>query len=306
MELEPTPRPRAALSVDLDGVQTHLAGYGMTPRSDDGLIGIAVERLVERFARYRVKATFFVVARDVRTRPAWLRELVSAGHEIGSHSATHPIGISRLDGPALRSELAGSKRSIEDAVSMPVHGFRAPNWDVSPRVLGAACDAGYAYDASLLATPLLVPARVLLAAKARSPSLLFAMRPWPSSLRRLPHRVRTRWGAITEIPVSVTPRSRWPVYHTLRYDTSDARFDALLAGFVTRGEPLSYALHAIDSVGVADDAIDERLSRHPGGGVGRSDKLALLDRTLDALTTGFACGTLGALAASLSTSERAA
>jgi peptidoglycan/xylan/chitin deacetylase (PgdA/CDA1 family) len=297
---------RAALGIDLDSAATHLAGYGIAGGGGDRLLEIGVARLLERLAGRSIRATFFVVSADAEPRPAWLGEIVSAGHEVASHSATHPVGIARLPTRRLRAELIGSRSVLEDATGGPVVGFRAPSWDVSPRLLGLACASGYRYDASLLATPLLIPARVLLAAKARSPSALLKMAPWPSSLRRLPHRVRTSAGELTEVPVSVTPWSRWPVYHTLRHDTSDDRFAALIGGFVDRGEPVSYAMHAIDAIGVAEDGIDSRLARHPGGGAPRAEKLELLDRTLDALASRFALGTVGELAASVTDAERAA
>jgi peptidoglycan/xylan/chitin deacetylase (PgdA/CDA1 family) len=279
----------------------------MTNGTDDPLLEIAVGRLLERLAARSIRATFFAVSTDARARPAWLTDIVAAGHEVASHSTSHPVGIARLPTGRLKAELTESRSVLEDAAGTAVVGFRAPSWDVSPRLLRYAAEAGYEYDASLLATPLLIPARLVIAARARSPSILLAMAPWPSSLRRLPHRVSTRSGPITEVPVSVTPWGRWPVYHTLRYETPDHRFSALLDGFVERGEPMSYALHAVDVVGVVEDGIDARLTRHPGGEATRAEKLALLDRTLDGLVARFTVGTVAELAAGVDGArERAA
>jgi predicted deacetylase len=293
-------RPAAAVSVDLDSARTHLDGYGLAAGTGDRLLDVAVPRILERLRARSIPATFFVVARDARRNQAWLREIAAAGHEIASHSATHPVGISRLPARQLRAELVESRAIIEDSLGIAVRGFRAPNWDVSSRLLTAARSAGYRYDASLLATPLLIPARLLLAAKARSAASLTAMAPWPTSLRRLPHVVGSAGGRIVEIPVSVTPRLRWPVYHTLRHRTSDASFAGLLDGFVARAEAMSYPMHAIDAVGIDEDGIDARLKRHPGGESDRDEKLGLIDRTLDALVARFTMRTLGDLAAMVS------
>ena len=274
-------RPIAAVSVDLDSVRTHLAGYGIETVGPERLVEAAVERLLGLFRDQSVRATFFVVARDVASRPGWLESVRAEGHEIASHSMEHPMGFSRLDRARLHAELASSRAAVEDAAGVAVIGFRSPNWDVSGRVLAVAARAGYRYDASLLPTPLLIPARMLLAAKSGSPRSLVQQPLWPTSLRRLPHLVSTRGGPIAEVPVSVTPWTRWPIYHTIRYRTSDARFASLLDGLVRRSEPLSYPLHAIDVTAVDEDGLDPRLARHPGAALRLDEKLGLMSRTLD-------------------------
>ncbi len=299
-------QPAAAVSIDLDSERTHLDGYRVAAVESDRLLETAVPRLLERLGARSMLATFFVVARDLRLRPQWIHEIATAGHEIASHSSTHPVGIARQSTRDLWNELEGSRSAIEDRIGRTVRGFRAPNWDVSGRLLSFACRAGYAYDASLLPSPLLIPARVVLAAKARSAAAFLDMAPWPTSLRRLPHSVSTPGGHIVEIPVSVTPWSRWPVYHTLRHGMSDGRFDALLDGFVSRGEAFSYPMHAIDAIGIDEDRIDSRLRRHPGGQSTRDEKLGLMDRTLDALGSRFSMRTLADLASMIPDGERAA
>jgi len=288
-------RPIAALSVDLDSVRTHLDGYRIHADGPDRLVDVAVDRLLGLFRDRSVRATFFVVARDVAPSPQWLGSIRAEGHEIASHSVDHPMGFSRLPGERLRRELAESRLMVEERAGAPVLGFRCPNWDVSARVLALARRAGYRYDASLLPTPLLIPARLLLAAKSGSPSSLVQQPLWPTSLRRLPHVVSTRAGSIAEVPVSVTPWARWPIYHTLRYRTSDDRFASLLDGFVRRREPLSYPLHAIDVAGVEEDALDPRLARHPGAELPLAAKIDLMGRTLDLITERFVSRPVGEL-----------
>jgi len=288
-------RPIAALSVDLDSVKTHLDGYRIQADGPDRLVDVAVDRLLGLFRDRSVRATFFVVARDVAAGPQWLGAIRAEGHEIASHSVDHPMGFSRLPSDLLRRELAESRLAIEARVGGPVLGFRCPNWDVSARVLALARRAGYRYDASLLPTPLLIPARLLLAVKSGSPGSLVQQPLWPTSLRRLPRVVSTPAGSIAEVPVSVTPWTRWPIYHTVRYRTSDHRFARLLDGFVRRGEPLSYPLHAIDVTGIDEDALDPRLARHPGAALPLAAKIDLMGRTLDLIAERFVARPLEAL-----------
>jgi peptidoglycan/xylan/chitin deacetylase (PgdA/CDA1 family) len=83
-------------------------------------------------------------------RPAWdgmlgfgdLRALHAAGHEIGSHSHSHPL-LTQCDDAALERELVESRRQLERAIGAPVTSFCYPNGDWNRRVLEAVRRAGY-------------------------------------------------------------------------------------------------------------------------------------------------------------------
>jgi peptidoglycan/xylan/chitin deacetylase (PgdA/CDA1 family) len=273
-------RPWAVVSVDVDPVDLHLIGYGHRGLPPDPLAyTVALPRLVDAFARWHVRATFFVVGRDAAPHATVLRELARAGHEVASHSMSHPMPLAGLDGRRLDAELVESKRALESVTGDDVQGFRAPNWDVSSRVLERLAAAGYRYDASLFPSLLLIPARLLLALKARNTSAL-SMRPWPVSLVRRPRRQSTAAGPIAVLPISVTPRLQFPLYHTTRYLMGTARFRRQLDGVAARSEPFFYPLHAVDALGLTEDRVDERLARHPGMERALEAKRRLRDESL--------------------------
>lgn len=285
-------RPLATVSVDVDPVDLHLVGYGFRDLPPDPLSYTrALPRLLQCFERHAIRATWFVVARDAAAQAAAVGALIAAGHEVASHSLTHPLAFARLTPERQREELEGSKRALEAAGAGQVAGFRSPNFDMDARALGALAAAGYRYDASGYPTPLLLPARVVLALKSRDPFAVLRLRPWPFTLRRAPHTLDAGGRALREFPVSVTPVTRFPVYHTLRYGTSDARFAATLDGFVRRGESLSYPLHAVDALGLTEDCVDPRLAGHPGMAAALAAKLDLLDRSLKAIAERFETAT---------------
>src|SRR6185369_14385733 len=143
--------------------------------------------------------------------------------------------------------------------------------------------AGYRYDASIFPSWLLVPARALLALKARDPVPVLAMRAWPMTLDRRPRVRQTAGGRIVVFPVSVTAGLRFPNYHTARYLIDATRFLRQLDGVVARGEPLFYPLHAVDALGLREDRVDTRLAPHPGMERSLADKLAMLDASLTAI-----------------------
>lgn len=285
-------RRPATVSVDVDPVDLHLIGYGVHGLSPDDLVyEKALPRLMERFAAHGVKATLFVVARDAAAQSATIRSAANAGHEIASHSWSHALGLSRVPESVLERELGESKRALEAASGAPVVGFRAPNFDLDDAALAGLARRGYRYDASGYPTPLLAAARLVLALKGGRPLEVLKLRMLPITWRRAPFRLPTSGGELVEFPVTVAGPLRMPVYHTLRYGASDAAFAATLDGVVARGESLSYVLHAVDALGLAEDGVDQRFAPHPGMNRPLSEKLALLDRTLAAIAKRFECVT---------------
>ena len=168
-------------------------------------------------------------------------------------------------------------------------GFRAPNFDMDEPTLVRLATLGYRYDASSYPSPLLVPARLLLALKSRDRLGVLRLNSWPFSWHRAPHR--RAGGKLVEFPVSVTPGTRIPIYHTLRYSLADARFDTTLDGLAGQRHALSYVLHGVDALGLAEDRVDSRLAPHPGMNRSLAEKLALLDRPLAAIAARFECAT---------------
>jgi hypothetical protein len=284
------PRPIATVSVDVDPVDLHLDGYGWRGLTPDPLAyTTALPRLREVFARTGVRATLFVVARDAAAHAEALRALVADGHEVASHSTSHPLALSKLPDDALERETAGAKAALEAACGAEVVGFRSPNFDMDARALATLARAGYRYDASGYPTPLLAAARLLLALKSKDPAGVFRLTLWPFSFERLPHRLRTGGGPLHEFPVTVDGLLRVPVYHTARYVLPESRFTSALDGCVARGEPLSYPLHAVDALGLAEDGVDARLAQHPGMDQPLTAKLALLEASLRAIAARFEC-----------------
>jgi len=91
-----------------------------------------------------------MVERTGAAVPAWagmmswaqVRALAGEGHEIGSHSMSHPL-LPQCDDRAVRDEVGGSKARIEDAIGGPVESFCYPNGDWDRRAADAVRNAGY-------------------------------------------------------------------------------------------------------------------------------------------------------------------
>jgi len=95
----------------------------------------------------RPKATFFVLGWLAERLPHLVREIHSRGHEIASHGLLHNLPEQNpLDEYA--SELADSRKLLEDTIGENVSGYRTPSFAIHNDLLKMIEDAGYLYDSS--------------------------------------------------------------------------------------------------------------------------------------------------------------
>lgn len=116
---------------------------------DDGPDPTWTPKLLDLLKASQVPATFFVVGLQAQRYPALLRREVAEGHEIGSHSFTHP-NLSMVTSTQTRLELDATQRLIQSVLGRGTLLFRPPfAEDVEPatpeqaRVLQQASDLGY-------------------------------------------------------------------------------------------------------------------------------------------------------------------
>jgi len=110
-----------------------------------------VRRLLALFEKKGARATFFVVGWVAERERALLREIVSAGHEVASHSYSHKE-LFVLDRESFRADLRRAQHALEDATGVAVAGFRAPSWSIGPRTawaLDVLAEEGYRWDSSV-------------------------------------------------------------------------------------------------------------------------------------------------------------
>jgi peptidoglycan-N-acetylglucosamine deacetylase len=108
---------------------------------DDGPNDLATERLLEVLAQHNVRATFFMIGRFVRQRPAIARAVAAAGHLIGNHTMNHPW-LAWQSAARIRQELTDANSVIQETIGAPIHLFRAPHGARRPYVLQTARELG--------------------------------------------------------------------------------------------------------------------------------------------------------------------
>ena len=111
----------------------------------------ATRRLLDQLATAEVLATFYVVGEIARSHPQLVRDIHSAGHEVGSHSWDHRR-VHRFTPDTFRDDLRTSKDALEQATGAAVVGFRAPTFSVMKETgwaIDVLAECGFEYDSSI-------------------------------------------------------------------------------------------------------------------------------------------------------------
>lgn len=103
---------------------------------DDGPSALT-ERLLDTLHERGVTATFFVLAGAARSRSELVRRALDEGHEIGTHTWSHPQ-LPKLPPEEVEKEVRGSAAAIGDLIDKPVTMFRPPYGEWNQMVLDAA------------------------------------------------------------------------------------------------------------------------------------------------------------------------
>ena len=99
------------------------------------------DKLLETMQKENVRCTFFAVEFWSAKYPEYLKKIADAGHEIGTHSSTHPH-MSKLDKSAIVKELTSSKEIIEKTTGKKVDLFRPPYGDYDDLLIDTAAELG--------------------------------------------------------------------------------------------------------------------------------------------------------------------
>ncbi len=99
------------------------------------------DALLDIMAKNGVRCTFFAVQFWVERYPEYAEKIVSAGHELGTHSRSHPY-MSKLAKAQIQDELTTSKEAIERLTGQKVTLFRPPYGDYNDTLIDTCKEMG--------------------------------------------------------------------------------------------------------------------------------------------------------------------
>jgi len=161
--------------------------------SQPSRVARSIDELLGCLDRHGVQATFFVLGWLAEHRPAVVRAIAEAGHEIASHGFRHER-VTSLSPQAFREDVHSSKEALENLTGASVLGYRAPSFSIIPGfewAFDVLIEAGYRYDSSLF------PIR------RRGYG-------YPSA-PRAPHIIQRSYGVLAEFPLATTRVFNYPI-----------------------------------------------------------------------------------------------
>lgn len=92
---------------------------------DDGPNPSTSSMVLDELKKRDIKATFFVIGKNVDAFPDFAKKIVDEGHEIANHSYTHPA-LGKLSDERVRDELDRCQEAIIKATGVKPVWFRPP------------------------------------------------------------------------------------------------------------------------------------------------------------------------------------
>ena len=275
------------IQVDLDGYWAIMEHFGCTADAEeDPIFKRSIDRFLDLFDNYRIRATFFVVGKDLTI--SWkiklVEKIIKKGHEIANHTMNHKRSFSSLPTHEQTEEILSGENIIRKLFGIKTCGFRSPGFDAGPELFEILGENKYLYDSSSL--PLLLPSffrqlqRYLSVNHKTNPTYLGNINYKCLSLR--PHRPKKNDGTrydLLEIPVTTIPCIHIPFHASYIIALKSKGFGSIIlkTGFalVQRVNlPLNYLFHLAD---LADPIHDQKIKGHFGITLRADEKLMIVE-----------------------------
>ncbi|MGF1509134.1 MAG: polysaccharide deacetylase family protein [Myxococcota bacterium] len=258
----------AAVTIDVDSLRFYRQIHGLSDAASraealerDPIYLSALPRFWELVSD--LPCTLFLIGQDAAVHPTAFTPVRATGSEVASHSHAHDYRLSRRHPEDIEQDLVEAERVLTplNGGRRPV-GFRAPGYNQSPPLISALVARGYHYDSSLLPSPMYFGLRAgaigyygLRGQPSRS--LTGDARAFTGPLH--PYRMRPSeyWqahptGSLWEFPMSVEPRTRWPLIGTTWIAMPEGLRHRALRGLAKRKLPFVFEMHAIDLLDAAE------------------------------------------------------
>jgi peptidoglycan/xylan/chitin deacetylase (PgdA/CDA1 family) len=97
--------------------------------------------VLDLLREHQARATFFLIGTRVREHPDLVKRIVAEGHELGSHTLTHPR-LTEIPPDEVRAEIEGGIDAVEEVLGERPKLFRAPGFHAGRRELAIVEELG--------------------------------------------------------------------------------------------------------------------------------------------------------------------
>lgn len=255
-----------SVHVDIDNIWNYEREFGAPASGNyDVIYCQALPAMLELFAKFGVRATFFLCADELDRASCreFCTDAIRRGHEIANHTASHPTSLYRLSRTEKVREIADAGKKIEDTVGQQVVGFRAPGYYIDDDIVDILTGHGYLYDTSVLPSFMNLLMGTYISLKTgRSVDKAFGRKRYVFASRSI-ERVYSRAHPdrfLYELPITTLPLSRLPIHSTMLYLLGERYLPRVLSYLQRAHRPSVYVFHAIDTLeSVADRILSENV-----------------------------------------------
>jgi peptidoglycan-N-acetylglucosamine deacetylase len=96
---------------------------------DDGPDPVYTPQILAILKKYNIKATFFIIGKNVKEYPEIAKQIVDEGHIIANHSYSHPK-LNNLSSVTVDTEISGTDEVLNKLVNVKTDFFRTPYNDI--------------------------------------------------------------------------------------------------------------------------------------------------------------------------------
>lgn len=210
------------LSFDIEEFDMPLEYKGEIPFEQQISVSqTGLERILDLLKKYRIKATFFSTVVFAENSKHLIKRLLDDGHELASHTWFHSDFEEK--------HLKESRERLEELFSVKVTGLRMPR--MMPVSKNAVEDAGYAYNSSI--NPTYLPGRY-------------------NNLKV--SRTYFKEGKVTQIPASVSPNLRIPLFWLSFHNFPLPLYRKLASDTLRKDQYLNIYFHPWEFADIKDEA----------------------------------------------------
>jgi len=110
---------------------------------DDGPYGTSTEKILDILKKENVRATFFVIGKNVEKFSTTTKRIIAEGHLIGNHSYDHAKNLPEMSTSTFKINTEKAESAIFLQTDLKPKIFRPPYGNITPQMYQKLKEAGY-------------------------------------------------------------------------------------------------------------------------------------------------------------------